>query len=140
MRYLEQFFIDKASLSGIGPGNGSTLASFGIETAAEVDWNRIRRLKGFGDVRTRTLVDWKKSHERNFKFNPALSVTQADINLVKQKIQARAQDIQRELRAGLAEIQQYPRQQDQAIRRHTPLLQRAAERQAQANADLAALH
>lgn len=140
VRYLEQFFIDKAGLSGIGPANRATLASFGIETAAEVEWNRIRRLKGFGDVKTRTLVDWRKSLERNFRFNPSQSVTQADINQVRQKVQARAQAIQQELRQGLAEIQNFPRQQEQAIRRHTPILQRAADQLAQANADWEALH
>ncbi|MHC5194985.1 hypothetical protein ACYSUW_14620 [Pseudomonas frederiksbergensis] len=140
VRYLEQFFIDKANLPGIGPANRATLASFGIETAAEVEWNRIRRLKGFGDVKTRTLVDWCKSLERNFRFNAAQSVTQADINQVKQKIHARAQAIQQELRAGLAEIQQFTAKQEQAIRRHTPDLQHAANRLAQANADWEALH
>lgn len=140
VRFLEQFFIDKANLSGIGPANRATLASFGIETAAEVEWNRIRRLKGFGDVKTRALVDWRKSLERNFRFNPSLSVTQADINQVKQKVQARAQEIQQEMRKGLAEIQDFPRQQEQAFRRHTPILQRAADRLAQANADWEALH
>jgi DNA-binding helix-hairpin-helix protein with protein kinase domain len=140
VRFLEQFFIDKANLSGIGPANRATLASFGIETAAEVEWNRIRRLKGFGDVKTRALVDWRKSLERNFRFNPSLSVTQADINQVKQKVQARAQEIQQEMRKGLAEIQNFPRQQEEAIRRHTPILQRAADRLAQANADWEALH
>lgn len=140
VRFLEQFFIDKANLPGIGPANRATLASFGIETAAEVEWNRIRRLKGFGDVKTRTLVDWCKSLERSFKFNAAQSVTQSDINQVKQKIHARAQAIQQELRAGLVEIQQFTAKQEQAIRRHTPNLQLAANRLAQANADLEALH
>lgn len=140
VRYLEQFFIDKGNLPGIGPANRATLASFGIETAAEVEWTRIRRLKGFGDVKTRTLVDWSKGLERNFKFNAAQSVTQADINQVKQKIHARAQAIQQELRAGLVEIQQFTVKQDQAIRRHTPSLQHAANRLAQANADWEALH
>jgi DNA-binding helix-hairpin-helix protein with protein kinase domain len=140
VRYLEQFFIDKANLSGIGPANRATLASFGIETAAEVEWNRVRRLKGFGDVKTRTLVDWRKSLERNFRFNPSQSITQADINQVKQKVHARAQGIQQELRKGLTDIQNFPRQQEQAVRHHTPILQRAADRLAQANADWEALH
>jgi len=140
VRYLEQFFIDKANLPGIGPANRATLASFGIETAAEVEWGRIRRRKGFGDVKTRTLVDWCKGLERNFRFNAAQSVTQADVNQVKQKIHARAQAIQQELRAGLSEVQQFTTKQEQTIRRHTPTLQHAANSLAQANADWEALH
>jgi DNA-binding helix-hairpin-helix protein with protein kinase domain len=138
-KYLERFYIDKSNLHGIGPAKRAALQSFGVETAADVEWSRIRRIKGFGDVLTRTLVDWSKAHERNFRFNPNQAVTPADINAVKMSIQARKQQIEQQLRTGLQQLQQFATQQEQAIRRHTPLLKNAAERLAQAEADLSAV-
>lgn len=138
-RYLEGFFIDRANLPGIGPAKRAALSSFGIETAADVEWNRVRRIKGFGDVLTRTLVDWRKSLERNFRFNPNQAVTQNDINNVRRKVQARGQEIEQQLRAGLTELQQFTTRQDAALRRHLPVVQHAAKQLAQAEADLQAL-
>ncbi len=138
-KHLDKYFIDKANLPGIGPAKRAALQSFGIETAGDVEWNRVRRIKGFGDVLTRTLVDWRKSHERNFRFNPSQAVTPADINAVKQAIQARKQQIDQQMRAGLQELRQFATKQQQAIHRHQPTIQAAAKRLAQAEADCAAL-
>lgn len=135
-RYLEAFFIDRANLSGIGPAKRAALSSFGIETAADVEWNRVRRIKGFGEVLTRTLVDWRKGLERGFKFNPTQAVTQNDINNVRRNIQNRAQEIEEQLRKGLAELQQFQARQENAVRHHMPIVKNAAQQLAQAEADL----
>lgn len=138
-KYLEQFYIDKSDLPGIGPAKRAALQSFGIETAADVEWSRVRQIKGFGDVLTRTLVDWSKSHDRNFRFNPSKAITPADVHVVKNSIQTRKQQIEQQLRSGLIHLQQFSARQEQAIRRHTPQLHSAAERLAQAQADLSAV-
>lgn len=135
-RYLEAFFIDRANLSGIGPAKRAALSSFGIETAADVEWNRVRRIKGFGEVLTRTLVDWRKGLERGFKFNPTQADTQNDINNVRRNIQNRAREIEEQMRKGLAELQQFQVRQDNAVRHHMPIVKNAAQQLAQAEADL----
>lgn len=69
--YLDRFRIRSASISGIGPSKKATLASFGIETAADVtDW-AVSRVPGFAEVMTERLVDWRRSKERRFRYNPA---------------------------------------------------------------------
>jgi DNA-binding helix-hairpin-helix protein with protein kinase domain len=40
-QYLENFFIEHATIPSIGPGRKATLESYGIETAADVDKQRI---------------------------------------------------------------------------------------------------
>src|SRR5262249_23095837 len=47
-QYLENFFIEHAAISGIGPGHRATLVSYGIETAADVHKQRIVAVPGFG--------------------------------------------------------------------------------------------
>lgn len=67
--YLDRFSIRRANISGIGPVKTSTLISFGIETAADVNENAVLRVPGFGDVMTGKLVAWRRGHESRFKYD-----------------------------------------------------------------------
>lgn len=133
--YLERFFIERATIPGVGPAKRAALQAFGIETAAEVDARRIRQVKGFGERLTKTLVDWRASHERNFRFNPATALTPADAANVKQAVRKRAAEIHALMTQGLKDLQQAPSQRDQALRRHGATVQNAADRLAQAEAN-----
>lgn len=69
--FLEQFQGRRANISGIGPAKTATLISFGIETAADVDWSAVHAVAGFGEVMTQKLLKWRKGHEARFRYNPA---------------------------------------------------------------------
>lgn len=58
--------IRHAGISGIGASRSAVLASFGIETAADITEWEIRRVPGFGPELTRRLIEWRKSQERRF--------------------------------------------------------------------------
>jgi DNA-binding helix-hairpin-helix protein with protein kinase domain len=45
-QYLENFFIEHATIPGIGPGRKATLESYGIGTAADVDKQKIVAVPG----------------------------------------------------------------------------------------------
>jgi DNA-binding helix-hairpin-helix protein with protein kinase domain len=47
--FLQQYFISDASIESIGPTRNATLASFGIETAFDVDKDNILQVPGFGE-------------------------------------------------------------------------------------------
>jgi DNA-binding helix-hairpin-helix protein with protein kinase domain len=57
--YLRSWLIADANISGIGPGRSSTLASYGIETAADISAARLYGINGFGPVLTSSLLAWK---------------------------------------------------------------------------------
>jgi hypothetical protein len=59
LRYLERFRIADAKIRKIGPGRKMTLASFGIETAADVRRPRIEAIQGFGRNLTSALLAWR---------------------------------------------------------------------------------
>jgi DNA-binding helix-hairpin-helix protein with protein kinase domain len=65
--YLERYIIAHASIADIGPSRKAVLASFGVETAADVDPITIKRVPGFGPHLTERLVSWRRSCERNFQ-------------------------------------------------------------------------
>jgi DNA-binding helix-hairpin-helix protein with protein kinase domain len=68
--FLDQFEIQRAKISGIGPGRMQTLESYGIETAADITPAAIARAPGFGPKMQSNLMDWRQSLERRFSFNP----------------------------------------------------------------------
>jgi DNA-binding helix-hairpin-helix protein with protein kinase domain len=57
-RYLDRFRIDRAKIRRIGSGRVAMLASYGIETAADIEGAKIMRILGFGETLTSELVRW----------------------------------------------------------------------------------
>lgn len=67
--YLDRFSIRHSNISGIGPAKTSTLISFGIETAADVNQSAILCIPGFGEVMTGKLLAWRRGLESHFKYD-----------------------------------------------------------------------
>lgn len=135
-QFLERHFIDAASISGVGPTKKAALRSFGIETAADVTWNKVIAVKGFGEVLTRAVVDWRKTCERRFVFNPNLAVTEADKNAVRVQIATRKQTLEITLNTGATELQRLRQDMINKANQLNPLLQVASQKLAQAQGDL----
>lgn len=138
-KFLEGCFIDTATISGVGPARKAALRSFGIETAADVSRNKVAQIKGFGEGLTRAVVDWKASCERRFVFNAANAVSASDRNAVRAKFMTRKVSIEAALSRGANELQQLRHRTSGQVATFKPLLENAAKRLAQAEADLKVL-
>ena len=66
----------------IGPVREATLISFGIETAAEITITAVQRANMPSNAAVE-LLKWRKTCEARFKFDPARSLTQAQLDEVK---------------------------------------------------------
>ncbi len=135
-QFLERHFIDAANISGVGPTKKAALRSFGIETAADVTWNKVIAVKGFGEVLTRAVVDWRKACERRFVFNPNIAVTEAAKNAVRAQIATRKRTLEITLNAGAAELQRLRQDMISRANTLTPLLQATSQKLARTQADL----
>jgi DNA-binding helix-hairpin-helix protein with protein kinase domain len=135
-QFLERQFIDTANISGVGPTKKAALRSFGIETAADVTWDRVIAVKGFGEVLTRAVVDWQKTCERRFVFNPTMAVTEVDKNTIRAQIATRRRTIESALNAGVADLQKIRQENINKANILMPQLQVAGQKLAQAQADL----
>ncbi|OLU32834.1 helix-hairpin-helix domain-containing protein [Pseudomonas sp. PA27(2017)] len=104
--FLDRFLIRRAKIPGIGPAKTATLASFGIETAADINSRAVLSVPGFGDALTRKMLAWRQSHEAKFRYNasPDASDVQAE-NAVRSASATKQIDLQNRLRAGLAALQ-----------------------------------
>jgi DNA-binding helix-hairpin-helix protein with protein kinase domain len=135
-RFLESCFIDSANIPGVALAKKSALRSFGIETAADVSRSRVQSVRGFGEVLTRAVVDWKKSCERRFIFNPYNAVSESDKNVIRAKIAARKRVIETSLIAGVSDLQRFRQEAGVKANILYPQINAAAKKLAQAQADL----
>jgi DNA-binding helix-hairpin-helix protein with protein kinase domain len=138
-KFLNTCFIDRATIPGVGPARKAALRSFGIETAADVTKGQVMQVRGFGESLTRAVLDWKRSCERQFQFNPAAAVSQADRDSVRAKFAAKRTSLERTLAAAPAELQQFRQQATAQAAGLMPQLQAAAQKLAQAEADYQAV-
>jgi DNA-binding helix-hairpin-helix protein with protein kinase domain len=99
-KFLGSFFIDDHKIPKIGPGRKATLASFGIETAADMDPLKIQKIKGFGKSYTGELVRWRTSLERKFVFDPSKGIDPADVAALNQKFRQHRAQLESALLAG----------------------------------------
>ena len=103
-KYLAQIFIDDHEIPGIGPTRKAMLQSFQIETAADVDWAKVDSVPGFGWGLTNQLVNWRKSLEAKFQYDPGRGVDSADLAQVNNKYLKLKRELKSELVAGVEQL------------------------------------
>lgn len=138
-QFLDRCFIDQADIKDLGPARKAALRSFGIETAADVERNRVRQVKGFGERLTAALVDWRKSCERRFSFNPNQAVSDTERSQVRSRFAAKKVSIESQLSNGASELQKFSKESALKAAGFKNQAEWAAQKLAQAQADLAVL-
>ena len=122
-RYLDRFRIDRGQIRGIGTGRSSMLASYGIETAADIDQAKILQIPGFGEGLTAELVGWRKKHEQNFRFNPAEPVEKRDVDSLDNEFEQRKQTLLSTLQHGPDALRRLSMDINAARQRLLPVLE-----------------
>jgi len=134
--YLERYFIEKAEIPNIGRKRALVLASYGIETAADVSYDRVSSIPGFGPSLTQKLVDWRNTLEINFqKYRPSPKDLVL-LNGVDQKYARRRNDLESALLGGKTQLENG---RDTLIKRRKQVRKEAenlANKLAQARADM----
>ncbi len=124
-RYLDRFRIDRASIPGIGPGRTAMLASYGVETAADVTRSNILQIPGFGEKRTGDLVHWRQMHESGFRFNAGEPVDKRDIDALDRELETKRQKLLATVAQGPTSLQGMAREVQAARIRLMPILERS---------------
>lgn len=105
-QFLDRFTIDRAQIPGIGPGRKQTLEAFGIETAADVVQHQLLKVPGIGQVLSSGLLNWRRSVEARFVFDPNKGVDPGDSAKVEQDVLAERKQIEDRLQSALQELRQ----------------------------------
>ena len=132
-KFLSQFFIRKYKIPNIGAARVVTLASFGIETAADIERSRILSVRGFGEQLATELIDWRNNFERQFVFDSSKGVDPADIRAIDQRFAPKLKQLEGVLLAGLEQLTQLHQQRREQL---SLGIQEATRQVKQAEADL----
>ena len=102
--FLENYFIDAAQIPGILTTHRMALASYGIETAADVSAEALQTVPGFGlrlgHQRAAALLAWRQALEQRFRYDPRKGADPAAMaDLRRHSAQERLR-IEQELLAG----------------------------------------
>jgi DNA-binding helix-hairpin-helix protein with protein kinase domain len=135
-RFLERYYIKQGNISGIGKGRVAMLASYGIETAADVRRSDILQVPGFGNARTEDLMRWRRQCESMFVFNAALGVDAGDVADIDKRFNRRRNDLETMLTQGLMELRRISSQERQRRETFGNTVRHGAEALAQAKAAL----
>ncbi len=139
LRHLERQYVSSASIRGIGPSLKQRLVAYGVNTAADVNQINIMNIPGFGDVKTGSLVAWRDSCERSFRYNPQDPAIPKERDQALEVHERRRRSIENDLQRGLAELQRRSRLRPEARADLERKLAASAWRLAQTDADLAIL-
>jgi len=138
-RFLEKFEIESATIPGVGPAKRSMLASYNIETAADVEQSAILNVPGFGPAMVKKLEKWRHGLEQQFRFNPNIALDPRDVADLDRRIDMEKRALEKALQDGPAELVHLREQivaQRNALQK---LLEAAAAELAQSEADLKAV-
>ena len=103
--YLDQHDIGQAKLKGIGMSRTLTLKSYGIETAADVNYQRVVAISGFGPATANSLLAWRRRIESAFHFDPNQAIDPADIAAIKVDIATKRADLENGARETINKLQ-----------------------------------
>lgn len=122
-KYLDKFEIAKAGVPLIGLSRATTLASHGIETAADIDPGKIATIPGFGPKMAANLVAWKAQRQRDFRFDPSQPTDPRDIAEVERQFFEKRSKLVKELERGPNLLRQLAAESLDAQRRLRPALE-----------------
>lgn len=138
--FLDRCLLSRVKIPGIGPAKLAALASFSIESAADINYGPVMAVPGFGEALTQKLIKWRRDQEAKFRYNPTPdpSDRQAEDTLRTAAAQRRM-ELQKKLQSGLAALQSAPSRLTSSKVAPAPALMQALTDRARAERDCAAL-
>jgi DNA-binding helix-hairpin-helix protein with protein kinase domain len=134
--FLQSKFICNYKIEGISAGRQATLTSYGIETAHDVDYNRVLAIPGMGPAMADSLCAWRGTVERQFTLNKAQGVPLAQRQALLLKYAQMRQQLEVQLRQGPERLHEIDTTMQQSLHQLAAQIAAAHLATAQAFADL----
>jgi Topoisomerase DNA binding C4 zinc finger len=135
--FLDNYEISKAKIKGIGPAKQATLASYGIDTAADISRGRLLDVPGFGEVTSKGLLEWRARLETRFVFSAQEGTADRyEIGRIQTQFKAKSASIRTTLLQGANDLEARARRQAAFAAQEDSSLGKLHARVAQARADL----
>lgn len=137
--HLKQHLIIVAAIPNIGSDRKATLRNNNIQTALDVQQDRILRIPGFGPALTSNLIGWRRNVEATFIFKVANAIPPHEMKALESKYENNRQLIQRQLLDGENELRRLSQDAQTHLGRLSQETNECAANLCQAEADLAAI-
>ena len=135
--FLEGFDLARASIKGIGQGKMAVLASFGFDTAADIDRTRLLSVPGFGDVLIGRLLEWRSKYAARFVYNASENdADRREVARIKSMLENKAGPLRSALVNGAQELESKVRRVNEFALIEDPILVKVHARVEQAKTDL----
>lgn len=139
MTYLDKFEIANARLKGIGASKATTLESYQIETAADITYEAVIDVPGFGPKTAEKLVAWRRALEARFRYDPTKPIDPAAINATERQIVTERARLEQVLSQGAQRLQLEAATLNARVTTLRPMLEKLVRDVAQAEADAKAI-
>jgi DNA-binding helix-hairpin-helix protein with protein kinase domain len=135
--YLDNFEIRRANIRGLGPAEEVALASFGIETAANVVDSKLLHVRVFAHGDTSGLLSWRKRLENHFVYDTKENdLDRVEIARIRADTESKAATLRRLLLAGRINLDSAANRVAALLANKDPELAGLHELRAQLRADL----
>jgi DNA-binding helix-hairpin-helix protein with protein kinase domain len=128
-QFLRTCFIDDHDIDRIGPNRKVLLASYGVETAADVEEERVLAVRGIGRVLAGNLLAWRRKMEAQFRYDPQAVVPEAEVRALVLKYRQLEEGLRGQMQRAVTELEAL---HDQTEEQLGPLSRRIEELYAQA--------
>ena len=109
-RFLDGFDIEAAGVSGLSPSRVPLLASFGIETAADIVTEKLDTVPKLDKKMRDALTGWRARLEAKFRSDAGGRPASLDEELIGREALAEQMRIEAALRTGLQDLQEIQKQ------------------------------
>jgi len=93
-QFLDQISIESSKIEGIGPGRKQMLASFNVESAADLTISNLDKVPTIGPKSARRLISWRIDQEKRFRFNPQKATDKIEIDKIEREIKVRRNQLE----------------------------------------------
>lgn len=138
--FLDKYDIRHGHIRGIGPAKHAILASYGIDTAADISQSRVLSVPGFGPVNSQGLFEWRDALTKRFVFqNEETEFDRLEMARIRSVIEAKAVPLRRKLAVGPHNLEVLASRLRQLLATPDPILTQIQKKRDQARADIAFL-
>jgi hypothetical protein len=137
INYLDRYLLSSATIPGIGHARKVVLASFGIESAADIKKSEIMKIPGFGEAITAKLLEWRADLASKCVYNSKISSADTEARAkVENEFNNKASVLMKRLSSGGTELRQAVIQVQERTKTSDNTLNQLAIERAQIEVDL----
>jgi DNA-binding helix-hairpin-helix protein with protein kinase domain len=134
-RFLARFHLDTANIAEVSTGHKITLTTFGIETAADINAQRLASVRGLTKVVIERLLQWRMELERWSQLEFKRANDSAELKTLRRQFMQRRRKLAATLSAGPEELKRLAAALTQQRNAMQAGAQQAADALAQARID-----